>query len=199
MTRRVLSLLILSIFIAGSALAQSNKPTSKEVNWVSYDKGLEVAKKENKHLVVDFYTTWCGWCKRMDKDTYANSDVKKSLADNYVSVKLNAESAKNLNLDRETAFRLFDRDSTMLQAFLKNSSLARNPFTERQVAQAYRVTGFPTTCFLKPNGEKIACLPGYAGPEHFNNILSYMKDRAYEKEQRLDEYIKEKEQKKGKS
>ena len=71
--------------------------------------------------------------------------------------------------------------------------------TERQVAQEFRVTGFPTTCFLKPDGEKIACLPGYSGPGNFANVLSYIKDKAYEKEMRLDEYIKEKEQKKGKS
>src|SRR4030065_527345 len=102
MTRRVLSLLVLSLFIAGSALAQSNKPASNEVNWVSYDKGLEVAKRENKHLVVDFYTTWCGWCKKMDKDTYTNSGEKKLLAENYVAVKLNAESSKSLNLNGKT-------------------------------------------------------------------------------------------------
>ena len=174
MTTRVLSLLILSIFIAGSALAQSNKPTSKEVNWVSYDKGLEVAKKENKHLVVDFYTTWCGWCKKMDRDTYENTEVKKLLSENYIAVKLNAESSKALSLNGKT-------------------------LTERQVAQEFKVTGFPTTCFLKPDGEKIACLPGYAGPDHFANILSYIKDKAYEKDMRLDDYIKEKQQKKSKN
>ncbi|OGC78449.1 MAG: hypothetical protein A2Z27_03715 [candidate division Zixibacteria bacterium RBG_16_50_21] len=169
-----MSFLVLSLFLAGSALAQSGKVSSKEVNWVSYDKGLEVAKKENKHLVVDFYTTWCGWCKKMDKDTYTNSGVKKLLAENYVAVKLNAESPKSLSVNGKS-------------------------LTERQVAQEYKVTGFPTTCFLKPDGEKIACLPGYAGPEHFSNVLSYIKDRAYEKDLRLEDYIKEKEQKKGKS
>jgi thioredoxin-related protein len=96
------------------------------------------------------------------------------LADNYVAVKLNAESSRSLSINGKNV-------------------------TERQVAQDFRVNGFPTTCFLKPNGERIACLPGYAGPEQFTNILSYIKDKAYEKEMRLDEYIKEKEQKKGKS
>jgi thioredoxin-related protein len=199
MTKRVLSLLVLSLFLAGSALAQSGKVSSKEVNWVSYDKGLEVAKKENKHLVVDFYTTWCGWCKKMDKDTYTNSGVKRLLSEDYVTVKLNAESAKNLNLDRGTALRLFQRDSTLIKPFLKSSSLSHHFFTERQVANAYGVTGYPTTCFLKPNGENIACVPGYLAPEHFSNILSYMKDKAYEKNQSLNDYNREKEQKKGKS
>jgi len=159
------------IFSPLLVLAQSSKG---EVSWLSYDKGLELAKKQKKHLIVDFYTSWCGWCKRMDKDTYANSEVKKLLTDNYVAVKLNAESNKSLSINGKNV-------------------------TERQVAQDFKVSGFPTTCFLKPDGERIACLPGYAGPEQFTNILSYIKDKAYEKEMRLEDYIKEKQQKKGKS
>lgn len=162
------SILVLSPLVV---LAQSSKG---EVSWLSYDKGLEIAKKQKKHLIVDFYTSWCGWCKRMDKDTYTNNEVKKLLTDNYVAVKLNAESNKSLSINGKNV-------------------------TERQVAQDFRVSGFPTTCFLKPDGERIACLPGYAGPEHFSNILSYIKDKAYEKEMRLEDYIKEKQQKKGKS
>ena len=171
--KSALIILLAGLFIFSPlvVLAQSSKG---EVSWLSYDKGLELAKKQNKHLIVDFYTTWCGWCKRMDKDTYTNSEVKKLLTNNYVAVKLNAESSKNLSING------------------KNT-------TERQVAQDFKVSGFPTTCFLKPDGERIACLPGYAGPEHFSNVLSYIKDKAYEKEMRLEDYIKEKQQKKGKS
>jgi thioredoxin-related protein len=110
----------------------------------------------------------------MDKDTYTNKEVKKLLADNYVAVRLNAESSRSFSINGKK-------------------------LTERQVAQDFKVNGYPTTCFLKPNGERIACLPGYAGPDHFVDVLSYIKDKAYEKEMRLDDYIKEKEQKKGKS
>jgi thioredoxin-related protein len=171
--KSALIILLVGLFILSPlvVLAQSSKG---EVSWLSYDKGLELAKKQKKHLIVDFYTTWCGWCKRMDKDTYTNSEVKKLLTDNYVAVKLNAESNKSLSINGKNV-------------------------TERQVAQDFKVSGFPTTCFLKPDGERIACLPGYAGPEQFTNILSYIKDKAYEKEMRLEDYIKEKQQKKGKS
>ena len=171
--KSALIILLAGLFIFSPlvVLAESSKG---KVSWLSYDKGLELAKKQNKHLIVDFYTTWCGWCKRMDKDTYTNSEVKKLLTDNYVAVRLNAESSKNLSIDGKN-------------------------LTERQVAQDFKVSGYPTTCFLKPDGERIACLPGYAGPEHFAIILSYIKDKAYEKEIRLEDYIKEKQQKKGKS
>ena len=174
MLKKLMAFFLLTLIVISPVLVLSESSKTPEVSWVSYDKGLETAKKQKKHILVDFYTSWCGWCKKMDKDTYTNSQVKKLLADNYVVVKLNAESNKSLNVNGKST-------------------------TERQVAQEYKVTGYPTTCFLKPDGERIACLPGYAGPEQFTNILSYIKDKAYEKEMRLDEYIKEKEQKKGKS
>jgi len=33
-------------------------------------------------VLVDVYTDWCGWCKRMDRDVYARSDVKDYLSRN---------------------------------------------------------------------------------------------------------------------
>ena len=174
MLKKLMAFFLLTLIVISPVLVLSESSKTPEVSWVSYDKGLETAKKQKKHILVDFYTSWCGWCKRMDKDTYTNSEVKKLLTDNYVAVKLNAESNKSLSINGKNV-------------------------TERQVAQDFRVSGFPTTCFLKPDGERIACLPGYAGPEQFTNILSYIKDKAYEKEMRLEDYIKEKQQKKGKS
>ena len=52
--------------------------------------GLEEAKKGNRLVMVDFYTDWCSWCKRLDKDTYPNKRVMQ-IATQLIPVKLNAE------------------------------------------------------------------------------------------------------------
>lgn len=77
------------------------------VNWENdYDAALLKAKKEKKLVMVDVYTDWCGWCKRLDKDTYGNKDVETKLSKNFIAVKINPEkSAKNASLAKEFGTR----------------------------------------------------------------------------------------------
>jgi|SRR5580658_3150551 thioredoxin-related protein len=74
-----------------------------EVDWGhDYDAALQKAKKDNKLVIVDLYTDWCGWCKRLDKDTYSNKDVEARLTKDFVAVKLNPEqSSRGAQLARQ--------------------------------------------------------------------------------------------------
>ena len=51
---------------------------------------LEIARDEGKVVVVDVYTDWCGWCKKMDSAIYADPSIV-ALSRQEVFVKLNAE------------------------------------------------------------------------------------------------------------
>ena len=58
---------------------------------ISFDEGLKAARKENKLLFVDFYTDWCGPCKKMANEVFPQENVGKYMNENFVSLKLNAE------------------------------------------------------------------------------------------------------------
>lgn len=53
-------------------------------------RAFEVARAEDKLVVVDVYTDWCGWCKKMDRTIYADPAIV-ALSREEVFVKLNAE------------------------------------------------------------------------------------------------------------
>lgn len=66
------------------------------IDWVKdFSKAREQAKKQDKLMFVDFYTDWCGWCKRMDKQTMTDADVQKFL-DNFIPVKIDGDKEKAL-------------------------------------------------------------------------------------------------------
>ena len=81
--------------------------TGAELQWQNdYDKALATAKTDKKIVMVDVYTDWCGWCKKLDKDVYANAEVKAKLAKDFVPLKINPEkSKKNLELARSFGTR----------------------------------------------------------------------------------------------
>jgi thiol:disulfide interchange protein len=51
---------------------------------------LSRAGSENKLVMVDFYTDWCQWCKRLDQKTLSDAKVQEALQ-SVVTVRLNAE------------------------------------------------------------------------------------------------------------
>ena len=60
---------------------------NSSLKWKSFDEGMAEAKKSNKKLLVDVYTDWCGWCKKMDASTYGNAEVAAYLNQQYYKFK----------------------------------------------------------------------------------------------------------------
>lgn len=66
---------------------------AQEINWMSLEQAeFEMTKNPEKPLFIDFYTDWCGWCKKMDKSTFMDPEVAKYLNEKYIPVKFDAES-----------------------------------------------------------------------------------------------------------
>lgn len=72
-------------FTASKALA---------ISWEhDLDAALHLAEGSGKPVMADFYTDWCGWCKKLDSDTYSDGNVD-SLSQNFICVKINADSSR---------------------------------------------------------------------------------------------------------
>jgi thioredoxin-related protein len=140
-------LLVLMVFVVTAFSAVSPTPADKaEIKWLTLEEAYMLNQKEPRKIFVDVYTDWCGWCKRMDKDTFSNSDVATYVGKNYYAVKLNAESDRSFKLGEAA-------------------------MTERQVAQQLGVSGYPTVVFIYEDFKTIEPVSGYQQPEQFMKTL----------------------------
>src|SRR5688572_603672 len=85
-------LLFLGLFMPLAVLSQNNGiQFEKGLNW---EQVKAKAKKENKHIFLDFYTTWCGPCKRMEKEVYANDTVANFFNQKFISVQVQMDETE---------------------------------------------------------------------------------------------------------
>ncbi|MFN0009998.1 MAG: thioredoxin family protein [Planctomycetota bacterium] len=72
----------------------------------SFEAALAQAKSENKLIFIDFWTDWCGWCKRLDKDTFSNDSVVAEMKD-ILCLSIDAESESGAPIAKKFAVRGF--------------------------------------------------------------------------------------------
>ena len=75
-----------------NAKAAHNSTVSTKLTWrKNLANGIAEAKASKKYVLMDVYTDWCGWCHRLDDDTYSAAPVIKFLNKSFVCVKVNGD------------------------------------------------------------------------------------------------------------
>jgi thioredoxin-related protein len=83
----------LNLFAQDTTKTNPVLPEEKGVKFIHEDfvTALEKAKTENKILFMDAYTTWCGPCKLMTKNTFPDTAVAAFYNKNFINLKLDME------------------------------------------------------------------------------------------------------------
>jgi uncharacterized protein YyaL (SSP411 family) len=125
--------------------------SADELKWYGFNEGYELSKKTGKIMLVDVYTDWCGWCKRMDRDTYAKSEIIQAINKNYIAIKFNPEiegASYNFEGNKYNGMQLL-------------SVIGNN-----------QINGYPATVFLYPKEKKMNMVSGYYDAARFQTVLS---------------------------
>ncbi len=139
--------LVLTIFLSAFML----KNDKKEINWLSIEEAYALNKEAPRKIFIDVYTDWCGWCKKMDKDTFSDPDVAKFVNEHFYAVKLDAENIEKIILAEDTT-------------------------TQQTLARSMGVSGYPTIVYMKEDFKTIHVVSGYQKADAFlKNLENVMK------------------------
>ncbi len=84
---RFVALLLTSVIFTRLAAAESAVPFRS----ISFEAAVKAANAEGKLVFIDFFTTWCEPCKRLDAQTWTDAAVGKLVGEKAVALKLDAE------------------------------------------------------------------------------------------------------------
>ena len=149
--------LLFKSIIAMAVFAVFGLSAQAQVNWHTIGDASK-AQIGTRLYFVDFYTTWCGWCKRMDRDTFSDPTVTKILNKYFYPVKFNAEGNE----------RVVWNGRVYPPAAAGRHNV--HPFT---AATLGKQPGFPSFAIFRPNGSLVQVVPGYYKPDEFVVILWY--------------------------
>lgn len=159
--------MIKKLLLASFVLPLALSSLAQQPDWYSIEKAVQ--SKTTKLYMVDFYTTWCGWCKRMDKETFSDPLVSKILDTYYIPVKFNAEG-----------------NSVFTWKGMKYSGTPTPP-GGRPTAHAFakavlgQKMGFPSFAIFAADQSLLTILQGFQSADDFVMVLWYFASGDYKK------------------
>ncbi len=139
---------------------------AQEVSWMSWEEAVQRASTDAqpKKMFIDVYTDWCGWCKKMDKDTFQDPEVAAYMEENFYMVKLDAEQKEPIEFAGKT------------YTFVPSG---RRGYHQLAAALLQGKMSYPTVVFLDEQLKMLSPVPGYQKPDAFMKIARYFGDNIY--------------------
>lgn len=137
---------------------ESHDTKASNVKWLTFEEAVEANKTDKKKIFIDVYTDWCGWCKKMDAETFNHPQIAAYLNEKYHPVKLNAEQRENIQF-RDHTFKFVPSGKRGIHELAY--SLLSGKLT------------YPSVVFMDEEFRIISPVPGYLKADIFEKIIKY--------------------------
>jgi thioredoxin-related protein len=118
------------------------------VAWKKLDDAMDEGFRTKRPVFVMVHAPWCGYCRKMEATTFRDPAVTKLLATHFVSAKLDGESDNTVRWPPKRAV------------------------SEADIAQAFRIQGFPTLLFLRSDRKELARVSSYLPANQMKMLLN---------------------------
>lgn len=96
------------------------------------------ARTENKYIMMDTYTTWCGPCKQMSNETFPKKEAGDFINPRFIAVKVQMDKT--------------DSDSEHVKSWYQDAKV---------IGDLYEVRAYPTVLYFSPEGNIVHNVVGY--------------------------------------
>lgn len=128
----------------------------QQVIWYNMQKAQDLARKNNKKVLVYAGANWCVYCQKMDNEVFPKQRVIDSLNTYFYGVRVNIDSPAPMIFNDKTTSQI-------------------------KFARTHHVRATPTFIFLNTDGSIIGAQPGFIPAETFSHLLGYIGSEAYKK------------------
>ncbi len=64
---------------------------SADINWRTFDEAQKEAQTDSRKFLLYFYTDWCGYCRKLEKNTFVDKKIAAYVNQNFIPVRINSE------------------------------------------------------------------------------------------------------------
>lgn len=131
---------------------------AQQINWNQIE---NISQNNSKLYLIDFYTDWCGFCKKMDRKTFNDPTIIKIINNYYTPIKFNAEG-----------------NASFMWHGIKYTATPTPPGSRPSVHMFAKSVlgkqiGFPSFAIFKSDQTPITIVQGYQDVHEFTIILWY--------------------------
>lgn len=132
---------------------------SDVIKWMSFQEAVKQNSISPRKILIDMYTDWCGWCKKLDATTYMDAQIIDYLNKNYYAVRMNAEM----------------KDTILFDGKLFINPEPNKSRSTHQIASALLggKLSYPTLVYLDEKMNMLSQVPGFMTAQDLLPVLKY--------------------------
>ena len=154
------------VFVILAVSFLSTDLNAQKVDWLTWEEALEKNQKEKRKFLVDVYTNWCSWCRKMEKRTFSNPVISEYVNANYYPVKFNAEQKQDIIYNNKVYKYV-------------GGGFGNKGYHELAREIMRGKLSYPTVVFIDSNLEVIQPIPGFQDAKNFEMIMTFFAENHY--------------------
>lgn len=157
MKRGILFAVIGILFFNFQGISQEEGAKQSLVQWMDFETAVEKQQTQPKPIFLDMYTDWCGWCKKLDTETFSNPQIANYINTYFYPVKFDAETTDTIEYKGKS---------------YTNSMTGRRSTHSLALQLLENRASYPSMVYIDPNGNTSKS-SGFMEPKNLEPILVY--------------------------